>query len=299
MKRSRTRKPHRRRGGRRKNRKQLVWRKWALLGTTASIAITAAIFATDAIVGLESADAQFCYDRADRQVNAVFLDNSLTRLSPPQLRDYRSGFTRAYKRAAPNSRILLFTTAVDVQGSLVKPVFTICKPPATTQEQADIGAPSKPAIYLAKRAREAEAAFQQAVEEILVDVQDPAKLSGDSPILEQLQSISRYDGFAATARTLTVITDGIQNSEVARFCSRKGGMPSYARFEKRSAYQTLKPEPYTGTKVTLLLVESIKLPSGALRYCTNAEMRQWWPDYFAGNGADNVELTRLRYWAGS
>ncbi len=293
-----TKRNSRRRGGR-KNRKQSAWLKWTILGVVTSLALAVAIFVADTITGIETADADFCYERPDRQVHAVSLDNSLRKLSPPQLRDYRAGFARTYKRAEPNSRILIFTTAADIQSSLVRPAFTICKPPATVREQASIGAPSKPATYLARRASEAKAAYNKAVDNILTDAQDPDKISGDSPILEQLQSISRYDGFEASSRSLTVITDGIQNSEIARFCAVKGAMPPFTKFKRTAAYRTIAPNTFTGTAVSVLLVEATKLPQSGLQYCSNAELRNWWPDYFKGNGADSVELTRLRHWAGS
>ena len=76
-------------------------------------------------------------------------------------------------------------------------------------------------------------------------------------------------------------------------------MPSYAEFEKRAAYQAVKPDPFRGTTVSMLLVESVELPQKGLEFCSNAEMRAWWPDYFKGNGAVGVEVTRLRHWAGS
>lgn len=248
---------------------------------------------------IEQADLAYCYERPDQHVSALFLDNSLTQLSAPQLRDYRAGFERAYKRAPVNTKLFFFTTASDVQGSLAKPVFAICKPPATAPEQLAIGAPSKPTPYLKRRADEARAAYSKAVDKVLADAQDPAKAAGDSPILEQLQAISRFDGFAGPSRSLTVITDSIQNSEVARFCTVKGAMPPYARFKNTGAYRIVKPNPFTGTAVSVLLVENFKLPQLGFDYCSNDELRKWLPDYFKGNGAQSVELTRLRHWAGS
>ncbi len=285
--------------GRRGHNKSSQWIK-----ISAAVALPMAVlggggFAMSAYLDIEQTDAAFCYARPDQHVSVVFLDNSVVYLDEPQRRDYRRGFAQAYEQAPPNTRFYFFTTAADVQASLVKPIFMICKPPATPLEQAAIGAPEKPAPYLRRREGEARAAFDKAAEQVIADTQDPAKAAGDSPILEQLQAISRFDGFSGTSRSLTVITDGIQNSEVARFCAKKGEMPAYEKFAQGSAYDLVKPEPLTGMRVSLLLVETAKLPQASLPYCTNDEMRAWWPDYFSGNGAAHVELTRLRHWARS
>jgi hypothetical protein len=261
------------------------------------LAVGLGIAALSVVTGEEKPDSDYCYKR-EQHKTAIFIDNSLRGLSESQLRDYRTGFSRAYEASPPNAKIMVFTTAAGSNGSLANPVFSICKPAATPEEQAAIGAPEKPAPYLKRHAGEAAARYAQAVDVVLRETQDNKELAGDSPILEQLRAISFHAGFAGTSRSLTVITDGIQNSELGRFCTEKDAMPPFDRFKKRSDYElNIKPRSFAGTEITLLLAEFGELPAPQLPYCGNNEIRSWWPAYFRDNGSKSVETTRLRYWA--
>ena len=249
-------------------------------------------------IGIEQPNG-YCYVREDQHQVAVFLDASMTaESSATQVRDYRTAFIRAYDNAPANALISLFTTATGGRGSLPEPVFSMCKPASTPQEQKQFDGPSKTTPYLARQAEEAKTAYLAGVEAVLSDTQNPAKAAGDSPILEQVQAISRYQGFQSEHRSLIWISDGIQNSEIARFCSVQGHMPRYQAFKKTRAYKDTKPNSFTGTDVSVLLVEFGPLPNDWAKFCSNAELRDWWPAYFEGNEADSVELTRLRFWAG-
>ena len=114
-----------------------------------------------------------------------------------------------------------------------------------------------------------------------------------------MQAISRYVGFQGRARSLVWLSDGIQNSEIVQFCAVRGHMPSADRLMQRSDYPAVAPVSFDGTYVTLLLVKSATLPQPGLKYCTHAEMRAWWPDWFRAHGADAVRLERLRRVNGS
>lgn len=241
----------------------------------------------------------FCFDRPDQTQVAILIDNSMEGLSAPQARDYETGLARSFDLAPANARISFFTTALDGQGSLARPIFTVCKPAATPAEREAIGAPSKPAPYLKRQAEEARTRYAEAVADVIAASRDAARRAKDSPILELVQAVSKYPGFQGRNRALTLVSDGIQNSETARFCAEKGEMPSYGRFKTRPAYRTIKPKPMTGVDVTLLLVEQFKLPNNVYPYCSNNEMRTWWPEFFKGNGAASVDLNRLRLGAGS
>jgi len=285
------------RGGRRNNPGRT--KKLLLLGAVPLVVIGGGGFALAQYMKIEKIDDAYCFARADQHQTAIFLDNSMqANLPAQQLRDYQTGFDNAYAQAPANTRIAIFTTASDISGSLAKPVASICKPAATTNEQADLRAPSKPAPYLANRAREAKAHYSDIVGRVLADAQDTSKAAGDSPILEQLQAISRYSGFTSSNRSLVAITDGIQNSEIARFCAVQGDMPRFAIFEQQARYKHVKPRSLAGVNVNLLLVESATLPQKGLAYCTNNEVRNWWPAYFTANGAASVESNRLRHGTG-
>lgn len=251
--------------------------------------------------GEEKIDEKFCYQRSDQHRHAVFIDSSMVLdHSDSQLRDYRTALENAYENAPANSRIMIFTTSADTSGSLAKPVYEQCKPASTPAEQMALGAPSKPAPYLAKQQTKAKSLYDQSIDQILLDVQDSTKSAGSSPILEQIRSISHYAGFQNGSRHLTVITDGVQNSTLAKFCRIKGNMPSFSNFTKRSDYKiSIKPREFANMNVSLLMMETMSLPNFALPYCSNNELKQWWYDYFIGNGANSVELTPLQYLSGA
>ncbi|MEM9421701.1 MAG: hypothetical protein AAF986_04205, partial [Pseudomonadota bacterium] len=180
----------------------------------------------------------------------------------------------------------------------IRPVFEGCKPPSNPTEQASIGAPDKTAQYLARRAKEARNAYTATVQEILSNAQDETKVAHDSPILEQMQAISRYHSFQGQSRGLTVITDGLQNTRIAQFCQAKGHMPLFSTFQKREAYREVAPRGFDDVNVKFNLVGFGELPSPSLPYCTNVELQSWWKDYFFGHAAAAVEMTALRFWSG-
>lgn len=251
-------------------------------------------------LGVEKPDALGCLARPDQAQVAVLLDASLGQLQEAQIRDYRAGFADAYANAPANAKVSIFATTRDAQGSVIQPVFSGCKPAATPTEQAALGAPDKPAPYLAREAAKARAAFEAAVSGVIADAQSPDQRAGDSPILEMVAAVSRHADFAGGGiRSLTLITDGIQNTPSIQFCASRGHMPRFAVFAKSPGYRDLAPRSFEGADVSVLLVETARLPQPGLDHCTHAEMRSWWRDYFEGNGAASVALTPLRFWAGS
>ncbi|MEM6410177.1 MAG: hypothetical protein AAF683_01420 [Pseudomonadota bacterium] len=249
---------------------------------------------------IEQIGAGFCYARADQAEAAVFLDYSVhLNMSAAQRRDMMTALERAYDALPVNGRIMVFTTARDAGGSIARPVYEQCRPAKSVAEQAAIGAPSKPRPNLERIAMEARLAFWGQLDRILADSHDSAKAAHESPLLANLQAISRYPGFQGQRRSLVWLSDGIENSETAQFCAVKGDMPRAATFVTRPGYGAVRPESFAGVDVTLLLVESIALPSPGLEFCRHAEMRAWWPEYLRLNGAERVRLERLRRGTGS
>lgn len=242
--------------------------------------------------------ADYCYaSSAPRPNAAFFVDVSFTAdTSAAQDRDLSRALQDAYAALPANGRLSVFTTANAVVGSLPVPVLSVCRPPANEQEQASLGLGSKPAPYLAHQAQEARAKFDQSVSALLASAKDRAQAAKDSPILEQIQGISRYR-FDGKLSSLTLYTDGLQNSESFQFCQSQGHMPPFAQFAQKPGYRFLKPESFEGVSVHLLLAEFGPLPAPGLQYCTSDEVRNFWPDYFRANGASSVLLTRLRYGA--
>lgn len=246
----------------------------------------------------ERIGADFCYaSSAPRPNTAFFVDVSFTAdTSAAQDRDLTRALQESYATLPANGRLSVFTTANANVGSLPVPVLSVCRPPTTAPEQDALGLGSKPAPYLAHQAQEARAKFDQAVSSLLAAAKDRAQAAKDSPVLEQLQGISRFR-FDGPLKALTVYTDGLQNSDSFQFCQSQGHMPQFAVFAQKPAYRFLKPESFEGVSVNFLLVEFGALPAPGLPYCTSDEVRGFWPDYFKANGAKSVQLSRLRYGA--
>ena len=274
--------------------------KIAAIATLPLIALGAGGYGLSEYIKIEQIDANYCYTRPDQAQTAVFLDYSVNKdLTGAQRRDLVRALERAYEDIAVNGRVMIFTTARDSGGSLADPVFVICRPAAGVAEQASIGAPSKPAPNLERIADDARESYRAQVERILADLDDSEKAAQESPILEQVQAISRYSGFQGQDRSFVWLSDGLQNSEFAQFGAIKGDMPPVAKFTRRSDYDLVRPDQLDGVSVTLLLVESIALPQAGLDFVTHREMRRWWPEYFRANGAEFVRLERLRRVEGS
>ncbi|MAK59462.1 MAG: hypothetical protein CMK09_00635 [Ponticaulis sp.] len=280
-----------RRGGKSNN--LLVWLGTALLPI---IVLGLGGLAMTKAMGVERIDSAFCYDRSDQAEHVVFVDSSLKPdLSDQQLRDYVSGFERVWDRAAPNTRISTFTTARDTATSVPTPLFQMCRPPRTSNEQAEIGAPGRTDMYLQREFGEAEALYRGVVARVLSDAQNSEVTAIDSPIMEQLQSISRYDAFQGRDRSLTLISDGIQNSETARFCAVQGDLPSFSVFQSQPRYRRVEPRSFADVRVDFLKVESIVLPQPGAAYCTHDEISIFWQDYFESQGVRSFEINRLRH----
>ncbi len=259
----------------------------------------AASYGVIALLQGEERDGNFCYSRPDQHQAVIFVDNSLEGESGSQLRDYRTGLMRVWDNAPANARIRVASTNRAEGSSFAEPLFTICKPAATPEEQEGIGAPEQSAPMLARVHSEAREAYAEMVETVIADATDPAKQAIDSPIFEQLQAISRYDGFEGNNRSLTVLTDGISNSEAGRFCVELGALIPFERFKDQRRYRDVEPRSFDGLDVTFLMVEFGQFPATSAPYCSNEELRDFWPEYFKANGATSVDLRRLRYWEDS
>jgi len=263
------------------------------------VALGAASYGAIALLDGEEADANHCYDRDDQHQSVVFVDNSIVDQSGAQMRDYRTGLIQVWDNAPANAQIRIASTDRTTGGSFAQPQFTICKPAANPAEQEAIGAPSQTAPMLKRIAGEARGKYEAMVEQIIANASDPSKTALDSPILEQLQAISKYPGFTGPNRSLATITDGINNSETARFCMVKGALVPFEKFKKKRGYKYIEPDSFEGVEVTIMLVERGKLPAPGAPYCSNDDVRDFWPEYFKGNGAASVDLRRLRYWQDS
>ena len=259
------------------------------------ILIAGGIFAAITYKPLEKADSNYCFSRDKQHKTAIFIDNSLRQLTDSQIRDYRTGLLDAYEQAPVNSKIMFYSTESNTNASLAKPVFSICKPAQNTQQLASINAPERPLAYIERRKNDAFAKYSQAIDSTMQTVLDNDLLAPNSPILEQLRSITMSSDFNNNAsRSLILITDGIQNSHFAQFCKLKNNMSPYRLFKNKKGYElSIKPRSLENTEVTLLMVKQADLPSPYYKYCTHNELMQWWVTYLKKNNASSVNLTEL------
>ena len=286
---------NRRRGRGRRNNGSGTWIKILALILLPLVVLGGGGFGLYQHMQIEKIGSDYCYARTDQAQTAVYLDYSVNgNLSGAQRRDLVEALNRAYAETPVNGKVMIFTTARDVAGSIARPVFVMCRPAEDAGEQARIGAPEQTGPRLAHIAGEARATFLAEIDRILAETQDTGKAALESPILANVQAISRYAGFQGRDRRFVWLSDGIENSETARFGGVKGDMPPVATFTQRSDYDLIKPDPLTGMHVTVLLVESIALPQTGLEFVTHDEMRRWWPQFFKANGAASVRLERLR-----
>ncbi|MEO0696958.1 MAG: hypothetical protein AAFY84_12755 [Pseudomonadota bacterium] len=240
-------------------------------------------------------DAQtFCAPEADQHNVAIFAEASFGHVaSDRQKHDLEAAILKAYADAPANARFSFFTTAAGRDGAIAESFRGGCKPAATPGEWSALGLAAKPPAYLKRQAKEAEATFNAHTDAFLNLANDPDLKAKDSPVLEQLAAISKVR-FAGGLDRLIVYSDGMQNTELARFCSHKGHMPAYAKFARDNPrFAAFTPESLQGVQVELLLVEHGPLPNTMFPYCTTVELRTWWADYFAAHGAD-MRLTPLR-----
>lgn len=248
----------------------------------------------------ERPDQYGCYVRPDQHELVIWSDFSITHQSEAQFRDYSIGAMAAYDRVPANTIISIANSGKGAHSNLIQPVFTLCKPAATAAEQKALGITEKGNLELTRDAETARKKFAAAVESMVEGARDQDDRAENSPVLEQLRSISRAPWFQSAARSLVVITDGLQNSRIAQFCKTKGHMPSFGKFADKPEYRRVKPDSFAGTDVTVLMVESVALPQSGLDYCAGyEEVRRWWEDYFTANDADSVAIEPLDLGVGS
>lgn len=133
--------------------------------------------------------------------------------------------------------------------------------------------------------------YQPGIEAMLNIAPNTKAVMMDSPILELTGSMSRIaDLTGKPFSRLVLISDLIQNSDGLSFCYKpEQRVPSYEKFTASAHWRRLKPSPFTGVEVEVLLLErSQKLN------CTTDELEDFWKAYFLKNGAKSAKFIRLR-----
>ncbi len=260
------------------------------------LAIGATTWGVSRVADIERMDREtFCY-RQDEQAHTGFMiDASFDSItSERQKRDLRNALIGAFENMEPNGQLSVFTTAKDKIGTFLVPVIRFCRPMRTLDEQTQVGVAKQTQAYLSRHYEEARRLFIGQVDELIAKAADPERQADHSPIMEQVQSLSHH-GFSGRLRKMVIYTDGLQNSEVRRFCLVKGHLPSFERFSQHSDYRLVRPGSLAGVDIEILLVEHTLFPSKDLKFCTNNEIRAFWTGYFEAADAASVQMIRLPY----
>lgn len=247
-------------------------------------------------MGQPVADELGCYAGVPAPQSAVMVDVSEPRFSGAQRRDLRTFFERAYGGLRFNERFKVFTTEGDRIGSILRPSFEVCGQTTDPQDLMAIGAQEAHPGFLARqKARLFERVLAPELGMLLAEKPPAARQQRyESPILEMIGNVSRAGNLASGDR-LVVISDLLQNSEIARFCAVAGDMPRYQTWKQRAAYQQLSPPDLTGVEVDILML--LRADYGP--HCAGEpEIQAFYRAYFKDAGASRVTLTRLRISAG-
>jgi hypothetical protein len=157
-----------------------------------------------------------------------------------------------------------------------------------------LGAPRVNPAYLATQKQRV---FDQVIAPALTAMTDPAPANPqafESPILEQIQGLSRLPELrnGAARKSLIVVSDLIQSTHEIRACREPGHLPRFENFKSGEHWARVRPESLAGVDVTLLML--IRPEYGP--HCSGEdELIRWWESYFEEAGAQSVQITRLRF----
>jgi len=265
------------------------------IGMTALGAIGGVSYGLMKVAGEVRPNAIGCYESTVPQGTTTVWWDVSSSWSPSQERDIRSAIEGAWETLGFNDRFSVITTEADKVGDLAPRRVEICGPARSESDYARQGIEKTASSGFL--ANEADNRFGKAVQPVVDGIFAETKASGgvlavDSPVLEQFQAISRDPGFRDVGgrKRLLVISDGIQNTEIAHFCAVKGDLPSFERFKQRPEYARVAPAAMSGVEVSFYLVLRAEYPP----YCSEDELAGFWTAYFEEAGASRVDVYRLR-----
>jgi hypothetical protein len=282
---------------------RLPW-KTLLAGTATAAMLAGAGYAALKDMNTAKADELGCYEQTAPQAHTVALvDSSEPRFDAVQRRDLMRAFGDVFQRdLAFNERFSLIATDASRIGSVPSPVVTRCGPARLPSDLESVGAASASDAFLE---RQAALAFEQDILPHLESVfainpPDEQRQRAESPILEQIQSLSRMPAFSRDAgdKRLIVVSDLLQNTGDAQFCHTQGHLPAFETFRTRPYFERVAPHDLGGADVTVYLLIRGTLGEPPYPYCTEDELVRFWRAYFEDAGAGSVDVIRLRRGAG-
>lgn len=241
-----------------------------------------------------------CYTQTTaRDSTVAFVDSSDPGFDGVQSRDLIRAFTNLYKRDLGfNEHFSVITTQESRIGAIPDPVIELCGGAKSSADLENIGAAGATAAFLK---RQAEKTFEKQVEPQLAEIfavnpTSANRQSRESPILEQIQSLSRLPVFldGAAQKQLIVVSDMLQNTTDLQFCSTQGHLPSFSKFKVSPEFDRVRPASLRGTDVTIYMLVRGALGQPPYSFCTEPELTQWWKDFLTDAGAQSVEVIRIR-----
>lgn len=297
------RKSHSKRRGRKSRRNRnshmtLPWKAAALAGTALAVLGTGGFIAAKDMNTVKP-DEMGCYPVPGGQAQTtVLVDSSDPGFDAVQSRDLINGISREFRDMLGfNERLSIVTTQESRIGSIPNPVLTLCGSAKAPSDLEKVGASSATQAYLA---RQAEMNYEQKVLPELngifsTDPNERNRQRFESPILEQIQSVSRMSEFRnATGNRLIIASDMLQNTQEVQFCQTKGHLPSFSKFKAKPYFERVRPSPLNGADITVYMLIRGQLGKKPYPYCTEQELRTFWTEYFQDAGAGNVEFIRVR-----
>lgn len=218
--------------------------------------------------------------------------------SPPlwnemQKRALQEYFSLLYhERLIGNERFLVYATTGNDWSTVPSVKVALCKPVQDGQQAVLVGGKDLAEPYLRNQEKIVyKKFFQPGVESMLNIRPGTTDVMKDSPILELTQSMSRIPDLTGKPFSrLVLISDLAQNSDGVNFCYREARMPSYEKFTTTTPWRHLKPNPFTGVEVEVLLLERLSQNLS----CTTDQLEEFWKAYFLKNGAKSAKFLRLR-----
>lgn len=232
-------------------------------------------------------------------VTYALIDASDPAFDTIQARDLINGFSNEFRHELLfNERFFMATTQEKVIGSILNPILELCRPAKSPSDLEGVGAASATQAYVSRQSEKVftEEFLPKLIETFSADAAGDDRQSRESPILEQIQSVSKDSNFVSGigARRLIVVSDLIQNTTEIQFCSTQGHLPSFARFKEKPEFERIAPSSLSDVEVEIFMLLRHGFGSGSLAYCTEDELRNFWTEYFMDAGARSVEITRLR-----
>jgi len=247
-----------------------------------------------------SPDSQYCYDGGLKKGTALLFDISIPMWDRAQRRGIQTYLKNLYHlHLYPNERVRLFATVLDRESALPEPSMSLCRPPKTPTELKKLSGQEESQGYFDNHNHFTEVFDTEYWDEIMkvLDLDGYPPNKTESPILEAIQALGKLQIITGEKlRHVVLVTDSVQNAAGLHFCQVRGHLPSFERFRNTPTFARLAPEGLDGVKITILFLVryGYQMPGTRHEFCSEAELGQFWKDYFVHVTGNKPEFIRLR-----